>query len=243
MDAKLKVRQPLSRVEVSLAKDTHMAWLVEHDEIVRQELNVKQIAYNAGNSSYIEYQILPNFKKLGPRVGKQLPELKKFLANANGAQLLAELQEQGHFELPLANNTLRLAGDDIEVRLQAKGGWAAAQGKHCVVVLSTDLTPELIREGYARDIVRFIQDTRKQRDCQFTDRIKVVFAFDDAELTKAIEENHATIVSETLATELVFDPAPHSAEMQAFEVAGQTIQLGIQVVAVPSRAPAVGGQP
>ncbi len=240
MDAKLKVRQPLARVEVSLAQDQHMAWLVEHDEIVRQELNVKEIAYNAGNSPYIEYQILPNFKKLGPRVGKQLPELKKSLANADGAQLLADLQSQGYLELPLANQTLRLAEDDIEVRLQAKGGWAAAQGKHCVVVLSTDLTPELIREGYARDIVRFVQDTRKQRDCQFTDRIKVVFAFDDADLAKAIEENRATILGETLATELVFDAAHNGVEMQDFEVAGQTILIGIEVVLATSSIAAAG---
>lgn len=232
MDSKLKVRQPLASVEVSLASDTHMGWLTQHDQIIREELNVKEIVYNAGNSAYIEYQILPNFKLLGPRVGKQLPELKKKLGTLDGAQLLGDLQSQGFVDIVLADQTLRLAGDDLEVRLKAKGGWAAAQGRECVVVLSTDLTPELIREGMARDLVRLIQDLRKQRDCQFTDRIRVYVLFDNTELALAIDENLATIGGETLATELLFSPPASGVEMQAFEVAGQTIQLGIETVTV-----------
>ncbi len=231
MDSKLKVRQPLARVEVSLAGDTHLAWLIEHEQIIREELNVKEIAYNAGNSPYIEYQILPNFKVLGPRVGKQLPALKQTLGKVDGAQLLSELQSQGYVELSLGDQPLRLSGDDLEVRLQAKSGWAAAQGRHCVVVLSTDLTPELIREGYARDIVRFVQDSRKQRNCQFTDRICVYFVFEDSELALAIEENKEYIVGETLATQLVFSEPPSGIESQSFEVAGQVIQLAIEVIA------------
>lgn len=239
MDAKLKVRQPLASVEVSLASDTHTAWLTEHDQIIREELNVKQIAYNAGNSPYIEYQILPNFKLLGPRVGKQLPELKKRLASLDGARLLAELQSQGFVEIELGEQALRLTGDELEVRLKAKSGWAAAQGRECVVVLSTDLTPELIREGMARDLVRLIQDLRKQRDCQFTDRIRVYFEFDNAELTLAINENSDTISSETLAMGMILNKTQGDVEMQPFEVAGQTIQLGIVTIAAVASS---GGQ-
>ncbi len=230
MDSKLKVRQPLARVEVSLANDTHLAWLTAHDQIISEELNVKEIAYNAGNSPYIEYQILPNFKLLGPRVGKQLPALKQALGSLDSAKLLSALQGQGYVDVPLGDQLLRLAGEDIEVRLKAKSGWAAAQGKHCVVVLSTDLTPELVREGFARDIVRFVQDSRKQQNCQFTDRIRVHFVFDDPELALAIEENKQTIVGETLAIELVMDAPPLGASLQSFEVAGQVIQLFIEVV-------------
>ncbi len=230
MDSKLKVRQPLARVEVSLASDTHLAWLTEHDQIVREELNVKEIAYSAGNSPYIEYQILPNFKLLGPRVGKQLPALKQKLGSVDGAKLLAELQSHGYVDLPLGDQDLRLSGEDIEVRLKAKSGWAAAQGRHCVVVLSTDLTPELIREGYARDIVRVVQDSRKQKNCQFTDRIRIYFVFEDSEFSLAIEENKEYIVGETLATELVFGEPPSGVELQTLEVSGQIIKLLIEVV-------------
>lgn len=230
MDAKLKVRQPLASVEVSLASDEHMAWLIEHDSIVRDELNVKEIAYNAGNSPYIEYQILPNFKRLGPRVGKLVPALKKALAGADGAELLAEMQEAGHIVLNLGDERLELDSEDIDVRLKAKSGWTAAQGKYCVVVLSTDLTPQLIREGHSRDAVRLVQDLRKQRDCQFTDRIRIHLNFDDAELLTAIEENKEYIAGETLAVDIVFDEPPADVQMQTFELAGQPAKIGIEVI-------------
>ncbi|MCA9133856.1 MAG: class I tRNA ligase family protein, partial [Planctomycetales bacterium] len=230
MDAKLKVRQPLQRVEVSLASDQHMAWLNEHDQIVREELNVKEITYNASNSPYIEYQILPNFKQLGPRLGKQLPALKKHLATADGAQLLGELQATGQLQLDIAGQPLTLDSSDIEVRLKAKSGWTAAQGKFCVVVLSTELTPELQREGYARDMVRLVQDSRKQQNCQFTDRIRIYLVFQDSELAVALEENKEYIVGETLAVQLVCSEPPSGIDLQSFEVAGQAVHIAIEVI-------------
>jgi len=231
MDAKLKVRQPLASVEVCLADDTHVEWLKQHDEIIRQELNVKEISYVSGNSPFIEYQVLPNFKKFGPKVGKQIPALKKALGAADGATLLAELQADGKIALNLDGNEISLDGEDIEVRLKAKSGWTASQGRHSVVVLSTDLTPELIREGYARDLVRFVQDTRKQEDLQFTDRIHVYLQAEDAELLTAIEENKAYVLGETLGVELRLNvEQPAGVTMQEFEIAGKTLKLGIEVV-------------
>src|SRR5439155_1217483 len=109
---------------------------------------------------------LPNLPKLGPRLGKRLPALRKALGAADPAALLRQLGEigQASFDLPgiaPPDNIVALDRDDIQVRLQAKPGWAAAQGKACVVVLNTELTPQLIAEGLARDIVRAIQDHRK----------------------------------------------------------------------------------
>ncbi len=230
MDAKLKVRQPLARVEVSLASGEHIDWLVEHDQIVREELNVKEIAYNAGNSPYIEYLVLPNFKRLGPKLGKQLPLLKQALGQADGANLLEQLQEHGRLELALNSETLTLDGEDIEVRLQAKSGWTASQGKHCVVVLSTDLTPELIREGYARDFVRLVQDFRKQKNCQFTDRILIHVVTEDQQLLSALEENRDFVLGETLGLKLLVDSdAAQRMEMQDFEIDAKQVRIGIEV--------------
>ncbi len=229
MDSKLKVRQPLARVEVSLASGDHMDWLIEHDAIVKEELNVKEIAYNAGNSPYIEYQIQPNFKRLGPRIGKLLPALKKSLAAADGAQLLSELQTSGKITLQLEGDSLELDNEDIQVRLQAKAGWAAAQGKQCVVVLSTDLTPELIREGYARDLVRLVQDSRKQMQCQFTDRIRIYAVASNPDLIVAFEENREYITTETLAVDIQFATAKSHADLQTVEIGDHSLQLGIEV--------------
>lgn len=229
MDVKLKVRQPLQRVEVSLASDEHIAWLREHDAIVRDELNVKEIAYNAGNSPFIEYLIQPNFKALGPRIGKLLPALKKALSSADGASMLAQLQSHGKIILQLEGTAIELDSEDIQVRLQAKAGWTAAQGKQCVVVLSTDLTPELIREGLARDVVRLIQDLRKQTQCQFADRIRIYIDVADPDLLVALRENLEYISGETLAVEVIFGPPPPGVLMQTFDVGGKSLQLGLIV--------------
>jgi isoleucyl-tRNA synthetase len=230
MDSKLKVRQPLSRVEVSLASDEHIAWLREHDAIVREELNVKEIAYNAGNSPFIEYKILPDLKRLGPRIGKLLPKLKHVLGTADGAKLLSELQTAGKITLNLDGTELLLDTEDIQVRLQAKAGWTAAQGKQCVVVLSIDLTPELIREGYARDLVRLVQDNRKQMQCQFTDRIRIYLVCENPDLIIAFKENLDYITTETLAVEIVFAMPQANVEMLQFEIGEQALQLGIEVI-------------
>lgn len=231
MDAKLKVRQPLARVEVSLATDEHIEWLTHHDEIVRKELNVKEIAYNAGNSPYIEYQILPNFKKLGPKLGKQLPNLKRALAASDGGQLLVQLQEAGKIMVDLDGNSVELDNEDIEVRLQAKSGWTASQGNFCVVVLSTELTSELVREGLARDFVRLIQDLRKQQDLNFTDRISIYLWTPGEELAHALEENQAYVLSETLGTRLSINASESDTSCrQQAEIAGSAIEFGIKVI-------------
>jgi isoleucyl-tRNA synthetase len=230
MEAKLKVRQPLARVEVSLTSSEHIAWLADHDGIVRDELNVKEIAYNAGNSPMIEYQVLPNFKRLGPRVGKLLPQVKQTLAAANGAQLLAQMQATGQIQLDVAGQTILLDSEDVQVRLQAKPGWTAAQGPRCVVVLAIDLTPELIREGIARDLIRGIQDLRKRRQCRFDDRIRIGVASSDAGVRTAIQENREMIMRETLCLDLqVAEQHPAGATAEAVELGDHSVTLELEV--------------
>ena len=111
---------------------------------------------------------------------------------------------------------------------QAKPGWAAAQGPAVVVVLATELTEELVREGLARELVRTIQDRRKEMDCQFTDRIAVGIVTDSAELQAAIEQFRDYICGETLAVEIVFGPLP-GVEPVAIDVAGHAATLYVKV--------------
>jgi isoleucyl-tRNA synthetase len=202
MEAKLKVRQPLSKVEVILAEPTYQVWLEEHHALLQDELNVKEIEYTKDATKYITYLVQPNFKRLGPRVGKLMPAVKQALAGADGGALLAQLNSEGKVRLTVADQVIELDGEDIQVRLQPKAGWAAAQGLKCVVVLATNLTPELVREGLARDLVRVIQDRRKELNCQYTDRIEVGVVTESSELQQAIQENQDYVANETLAVKI-----------------------------------------
>ncbi|MGA2616647.1 MAG: class I tRNA ligase family protein [Thermoguttaceae bacterium] len=208
MGAKLKVRQPLARVEVILADRTHLAWLAEHAGLICDELNVKQVDFAERAEQYITYTIQPDLKRLGPRLGKRLPELRKLLARADAGTLLAQLESQGRVTLELPDGPVSLDTDDLRVRLQAKAGWAAAQGRSCVVVLSTELTADLVREGLARETARAINDRRKDMNCQFTDRIEVAVVTEAEDLRAAIEQFADYIRGETLAVALHFDAIP-----------------------------------
>lgn len=227
MANKLKVRQPLASVEVILSDATHQSWLEKHDELLRDELNVKQIQYTKDATQYITYQVQPNFKRLGPRIGKLLPACKQVLAQADGGTLLAQLTATGKVTLDVGGEKIELDNEDIQVRLQAKPGWAAAQGSGCVVVLSTELTPELLAEGLARDVVRLIQDRRKDLELNFTDRIEVGITGDPPSLQQAIQANSPFICGETLATSLVFEPLTNALSVEV-EVGEEKITLWVR---------------
>jgi isoleucyl-tRNA synthetase len=228
MGAKLKVRQPLKQVEVILADSVHQPWLEEHAALICDELNVKQVSFTEQAEQYITYTVLPDLKKLGPRLGKRLPGLKKALAGVDAAKLLDELKRTGKVTLPLADGPVELDSEDIQVRLQAKEGWAAAQGNNVVVVLATELTEELIREGLARELVRTIQDRRKELGCEFTDRIVVGLTTESAELKSAIEQFGEYIRNETLAVELQMAVLSGCESLET-KIGDDTIVLSIRV--------------
>jgi isoleucyl-tRNA synthetase len=224
MESKLKVRQPLARVEVILVDPQQQKWLEEHDALLCDELNVKRIEYATHAEQYIDYHVQPNFPRLGPRLGKLLPHVKQALAETDGAEVIEKLRFEGRFTLELGQERVELDSEDVQIRLHAKPGWAAAQGQLCVVVLSTELTPELVREGLANDVVRLIQERRKELQLEYTDRIDVGIVTESAELQAAIDENRETIMRETLATSLV-DKALPNAEAAAHEISSHKLSL------------------
>ena len=229
MGAKLKVRQPLSLVEVVLADDKHKAWLEQHAPFICRELNVKRLEFTEQAEQYITYTVLPDLKRLGPRLGKQLPALRKLLANADGGRLLADMEKDGKLTFDLPDGPIVLDGDDIQVRLQAKEGWAAAQGSQCVVVLATELTEELIAEGLAREVVRTINEERKKMGCEFTDRIAVGLVAESTGFQAAVEQFRDYVTAETLAVELTFEPVP-GADPVEVKLSGFKLTLYVKVV-------------
>lgn len=202
MAAELKVRQPLSRVEIVLADPSQQPWLEQHAGLICDELNIERVEFIRQADQYIDYTVLPDLKRLGARLKSRLPAVKKALAESDGARLYAALQSQGKIVLELPDGAVTLESEDVQIRLQAKPGWTAAQGKSCVVVLNTELTPALVAKGLSRDLVRAIQDLRKESGCQFTDRIRVAVVTESEELKSAIKQFGDYVCGETLAVEL-----------------------------------------
>ncbi|MFM7108410.1 MAG: DUF5915 domain-containing protein, partial [Planctomycetaceae bacterium] len=226
---KLKVRQPLAKVEVILAADDarHAAWLEAHAALVCDELNVKQFEICREPDRYITRAVQPDLKKLGPRFGKDLPRVRDALAKADASALLAALARDGKAALPLAGGgTAVVDKDDVLVRTTAKPGWAAAEGPSAVVVVAAELTPDLVAEGLVREVVHAVQTQRKALDLDFTDRIEVAFATDSAALKAALERHLDYVAAETLAT---------GATVTAGAGAGETVDIDGHALAITIR--------
>ncbi len=232
MTAKLKVRQPLAKVEVILSdrlREEHLSWLEAHRGLIAEELNVKQVEFPARADQYVSYTILPDLKRLGPRLGKRLPDVKRALAAADAGKLFADLEKQGQIVIESPDGPLTLDTEDVQIRLQAKPGWAAAQGPEGVVVLSTELTPDLLAEGTARELTHAIAGMRREIDCQYTDRIEVGVVTDDVEVIAAVEQFTAYIQTETLAVSVTLGPL-EGVEPQTVKIGPATVELYVNVV-------------
>jgi isoleucyl-tRNA synthetase len=229
MAAKLKVRQPLAQVEVVLADPACQDWLEDHRDLICDELNVRRVEFIRKADQYINYTVLPDLKRLGPRLGKRLPAVRKLLAEADAARLMEQLEAQGKVEFDLPDGSIVLDSEDLQVRLQAKPGWAAAQGRQCVVILSTDLDDDLMAEGNARELVHAIQTRRKEIDCQYTDRIAVGLVTESAALRDAVGRYRDYVMRETLAVELKLEPIA-GVEPVEVKIGEETVALYVKVV-------------
>jgi isoleucyl-tRNA synthetase len=158
-----------------------------------------------------------------------LPELKKALAAADAAALLARMEKDKAVTLDLPGGQVTLDAEDLQIRLQAKEGWAAAQGAASVVVLSTELSDELVAEGLARELVHTIQTQRKDLGCEYTDRIAVGLETSDEPLVRAAEQFRDYIQSETLAVRIARGPIAGAKPLEV-KLAGLKFTLYVQVV-------------
>ncbi|MGA2062277.1 MAG: class I tRNA ligase family protein, partial [Thermoguttaceae bacterium] len=230
MASKVKVRQPLSLAKIALTDVIHQTWLEQHKSLILDELNVKDIEFNLWDEVDVDYRIDPNWKLLGPRLGKRLPILKKYLQDLTSSEaneICADLESIGQKTITLRDGPVTLEAHEVFVRPEPRPGTSAAKGPNCVVVLNLDLTTDLIREGLARDVVRVIQDRRKEMNCNYTDRICVGFVTDSAELTEAVQQFSQYIQDETLALEIDFTPPP-GAEAVEVKVGDYSAMLSVK---------------
>ncbi len=212
---KLKVRQPLGEAIVIVASEADRVVLDRHRAMIEEELNVERISFAPSPEQYVEFQLLPNFRALGPKLGKDVPACKAALAKADGASLQQELASKGSIEVALPSRTVSLDASEIEIRLSAKPGFAAASDLGRVVVLDTTITDALKQKGYARELVSKIQAVRKELDLPFEARIDVRYQA-DAALGSALEAHRDYVSGEVLAQTL-----------QAGEPAGEVREIEI----------------
>jgi isoleucyl-tRNA synthetase len=224
---KLRVRQPLPAAEVVLAAPDLEGAISEHADLVRDELNVKELHWVPNADEYVHYRIKPNFRALGPKVGKRMPALKKALGDADGAALLARLQADGEVTLEVEGEPVVLGPDELAVSLEAREGFAAASGPVGVVVLRTALDEALIEEGRFREVLNRVQTFRKELDLEYTGRIRL--SLQGAEtLLAAVRPRVSELGRETLADEVVLDAAPiEGACVREVEIDGEGLTLGL----------------
>lgn len=199
----MRVRQPLQKVIIPVLNDQMKDKLQAVVELLKQEVNVKEIQLltNEEASDILVKSIKPNFKTLGPKYGKEM----KAISTAT-AQLLNEdivkLERSGQIDLVIDGKVLSLAIEDFEITTKDIPGWTVASNANLTVALDLQLTEELIDEGIARELVNRIQNLRKEKGLEVTDKIKLIVK-NDQMMQKAVAANKTYICSETLAEELV----------------------------------------
>jgi isoleucyl-tRNA synthetase len=200
-DNKLKVRQPLAEAEVTLSRPELDARISPYGELIAEELNVHGVRFVHGAEEHVEYKVKPNFRRLGPRVGKKMPAVKKALEEAAGSQLRAALLASGKAPIAVDGDAIELELEDVEVAVQAKEGYAAAGDETAVVVLSTELTEALLEEGKYRELLNRIQTLRKDLELEYTQRIRLAIRGSEP-LMKMVQANREELMKETLAVEI-----------------------------------------
>ncbi len=195
-EARLKVRQPLPRALVLLPQPS--ALTPELLAEIADELNVKHVALLSDLEGLLEYAVVPNFRALGPRIGSRMPRLKEALAAADGAEVRRALTDDGVYRVEVDGEVIELGSDDLDVRATAHEELVLAQDGGLAVALDTTLDDALRSEGLARELVRALNDHRRDLDLQLSDRIRVeLHAL--GPVAAAALEHHDWIMGEVLA--------------------------------------------
>jgi isoleucyl-tRNA synthetase len=198
-ETRIRVRQPLLEAAVHYAGD-HEA-LARLFDLVAEELNVKQVVFAESAEQLGRWRAKPNFKKLGPRLGSRVQQVASELARDDGA-LASSLARGESVTIRLADGTVELSPDDVDLVQETLEGWGVAGEGGLTVALELELTPELRSEGLARELVRVAQDARKAAGLDVSDRI--VLGLDaDGDVAAALEAFRDRIAAETLAVEVV----------------------------------------
>jgi len=224
--ANRKVRQPLAEAAFSVGNADEGRALTAYADLISDELNVKRVRLLDTTGEAVAFSVKPLPKQLGQKYGNKFPGLAKAIT-AKDAELAARtLLANQPLKVTLDGQDYDILPEEVEVHAQAKEGFAVANEGAYLAALVTELTPELVREGLAREFVRRVQDLRKTADLDVADRIKVFVTASDG-LKDAIEAHRDYVTTETLTIDLKYAPSPAGAATTQDEFDGETLAVGL----------------
>ena len=215
--SKVKTRQPLPEVLVRVRSAEELAGLKTLEPQLLEELNVKKATYLGVTADFVEYDVKPNLPLVGKRFGKLIPALKKAIQEMNGRDIAKNVREGRETVLVLNGEEHQLEPDAFLLDAKSPEGYTALEERGYLAALNTRLTPELVQEGLARDVIRLVQNARKNAGLEVSDAITLSLQT-TGELAEAAKTHAATIANEVLAAELSFEPLRDAAYNDFVEV-------------------------
>ena len=220
--ASMKVRQPAARLFVKGAS-FHEAYQV----LCEDELNVKQVIFTDSARDYTTHKLKPQLRTLGPKYGKLLGKISQQLAQMDGNDVVEAFERGEQVAFEVDGTAVTLSKEDVLTEPMQKEGFTALEDKGVTVVLDTTLTPELVQEGYAREVISKIQTMRKDTDFEVTDRIDVRYSCGDT-LASAIDASREMIMNGVLALTLDREEADGSFIAKEWDVNGEKAVISIR---------------
>ncbi|MEG0351692.1 MAG: isoleucine--tRNA ligase [Cellulosilyticaceae bacterium] len=193
-ESNIKNRQPVGTMYVGATESLPEAFA----SIVAEELNIKHVEFTSDASEFISYTFKPQMRTLGPKYGKQLNAIRTALTELDGSAAMTELDETGTLKLAIDGETIALTKEDLLISTAQKDGFMAQSEGGFTVVLDTNLTDELLEEGFVREIISKIQTMRKEANFEVQDHILVTYK-DNAKIAEIMTRNNAEIASDVLA--------------------------------------------
>ena len=217
----LKVKQPLTQIMIPVIDEHQRADVEAMSQLIMNEVNVKGIKFVSNEDGVLVKKVKPDFKKLGPKYGSVMKQLSKQIA-AMSQKDIAEFEKNGNFTFDIDGKPVTIASEDAEVFSEDIPGWLVTNSGRLTVALDITVTEELKREGIAREIVNRIQNIRKSKDFEITDRIIVKIACDKS-IEEAITDFKDYISKQVLATEIDVVPTLENAE--TVQLDDETLQI------------------
>ncbi|MDE5844543.1 MAG: isoleucine--tRNA ligase, partial [Muribaculaceae bacterium] len=226
--ANIKVRQPLQAMMVPATDKKQRAEIESVKDLILTEVNVKSLQIPDDDENILVKRVKPDFKKLGPKHGKAMKQVANTIMSLTQSQI-RELERDGSIKIALPDNSEAIVdGTDVEIISEDIPGWMVANEGNLTVALDITVTPELRREGIARDLINRVQNIRKSRDYNITDRITVVI--EPNELTDdAVKEYGSYIATQVLANAVVTGKVDSPADDERLDIDGTEVNVKISL--------------